>query len=316
MLTVQEALSGVIVAPVMPFLPDGRFDTASLERHLGALLSRASVAGVLVNGNAGEVLALTNDERAEVVRLSVAVARQFGKPVFSGIPANTPAEARQLISQARRAGAAACLLYPALGWGAGRPAGAAEAYVREIAAGGETDLILFQFPFGRGDLSYDSATLSRIAAIPGVIAIKNSVWEVARFERDLLAVRAAAPNVKMITGCDEHALHTILAGADGAILSLAALCPDAVATMFKATRDNDLRTGRAAHVSILPIVERLFVAAPKPHRRARIKAALVGLGQIKHATVRSPLVDLPSEELTEIVRFIRQDALSGVVVRM
>jgi 4-hydroxy-tetrahydrodipicolinate synthase len=312
----QRALAGVIVAPVMPFLPDGRFDTASLDRHLRSLLARPSVAGVLVNGNAGEVLALTNNERADVVRLTVAVARVFGKPVFSGIPANTPREARELISQARRAGASACLLYPALGWGAGRAAGAAEAYVREVAAGGESELILFQFPFGRGDLSYDTDTLSRLAAIPGVIAIKNSVWEVARFERDLLAVRASAPAVKMLTGCDEHALYTILAGAEGAILSLAAICPDAVATMFKAARENDLRAARAAHLSVLPVVERLFVAAPKAQRRVRIKAALAGLGQIDHASVRAPLADLSPTDLTAIVRFIQQESLAGAVLKV
>jgi 4-hydroxy-tetrahydrodipicolinate synthase len=315
-MTVQEALSGVIVAPVMPFLPDGRFDNASLERHLRVLLGRPSVAGVLVNGNAGEVLALTNEERAEVVRLTVAVAKALDKPVFAGIPANTPQQARELIVHARRAGAAACLLYPSAGWGAGRPAGAAEAYVRDVARGGESELILFQFPFGRGDLSYDSDTLSRLAAIPGVIAIKNSVWEVARFERDLLAVRASAPKVKMLTGCDEHALHTILAGAEGAILSLAALCPDAIATMFRATRANDLRTARAAHLAILPVVERLFVAAPKAQRRVRIKAALVGLGQIDHANVRAPLVDLSAGDHAAVVKFIQQESLAGAVLKV
>lgn len=313
---VQKSLSGVVVAAVTPFLPDGAIDGVSFDRHVQALLSRPTVSGVLVNGNAGEVLALTEQEREEVVRRAAAIGRELGKPVFAGIPANAPWEARELIAAARRGGASACLLYPASAWGAGRPAGAAEAYVREVAAGANMDLILFQFPFGRGDLSYESSTLARLAAIPGVVAVKNSVWEVARFERDLLAVRAAAPGVKMITGCDEHVLYTILAGADGAILSLSALCPDAVARMLTAARENDLRTARAAHQAAWPLVERLFAAAPKPQRRVRIKAALVGLGHIDHATVRSPLVALTTEELAEIKRFVRADSLAGAVLKV
>ncbi|MBI4189028.1 MAG: dihydrodipicolinate synthase family protein [Betaproteobacteria bacterium] len=315
MSNVQKALSGAVVAPVVPFLPDGSLDTVSFDRHLHVLLSKSTVTGVLVNGNAGEVMALTNDERDEVVRRAVKLADPLDKPVFSGIPGNTPREARELIAHARNAGASAYLLYPAPTWGAGRPDGAAEAYVREVASEPDAELILFQFPAGRGDLSYDTATLSRLAAIPGVIAIKNSVWEVARFERDLMAVRQSAPHVKMLTGCDEHVLYTILAGADGAILSLAAMCPDPVAKMLIAARENNLKNARAAHQSVWPIVERLFVAAPKAQRRVRIKAALVGLGQIEHASVRPPLTNLAPAELQDITRFMKQDALSSAVCK-
>lgn len=305
---VRTALSGVVAAAVTPFLPDGAIDTVSLDRHVRSLLARPAISGVLVNGNAGEVLALTAGEREAVVRRATAIGDEFGKPVFAGIPANAPWEARELIAAACRAGASACMLYPALAWGAGRPAGAAEAYVREVAASASIGLILFQFPFGRGDLSYESSTLARLAAMPGVVAIKNSVWEVIRFERDLLAVRSAAPGVKMVTGCDEHVLYTILAGADGAILSLAALCPDPIARMLAAARKNDLRAARTAHQAVWPMVERIFASAPKAQRRVRIKAALVGLGQIDHATVRPPLMDLSLTEVAEISRFVQADS--------
>lgn len=315
MIEVRKALSGVVVAPVTPFLPDGAIDNLSFDRHMQLLLARPSVSGILVNGNAGEVLALTGQERETVVRRASAIGRELGKPVLAGIPANAPREARELIDAARRGGASACLFYPTAMWGAGRPAGAAETYVRQVAASADMPLIIFQFPFGRGDLSYDSDTLARLAAIPGVIAIKNSVGEVLRYERDLRAVRSAAPNVQMCTGCDEHVLHTMLAGADGAILSLAALCPDAIARMLEATRDKDLESARAAHDAVWPLVERMFAAAPRAQRRVRIKAALVGLGHIDHATVRSPLMDLSSTELASITRFVQADSLAGTVLR-
>jgi len=315
MISLQQALEGIIVAPVMPFKPDESLDLKSFERHLRVLLEKPTISGVLVNGNASEVHALSSAERAETVRCAHAVARPLGKPVLSGIPANTPREAGELIADAQKAGAEAFMIYPPQSWGPGRPAGAAEAFVGRIARESQVPLVIFQFPLGRGELCYDSATLGRLAAIPGVVAIKNSVGEVTRFERDLHAVRKSAPGVKMVTGSDEHVFHTIVAGAQGAILSLAAMCPDPIASMFSAIARNDVLSALAAHESVSLIAEKTFGSLPKAQRRVRIKAALKALGQIDHATVRLPLMNLADAEVAEMAAFMNQPALAAAVCK-
>jgi len=83
-------LRGIITVLNTPFAEDGRVDLDALRRH-AVYAIEAGVAGFLIPGFAAEVLALAEDERREMVRAVVEVAR--GKAaVIGGASAPTQAE--------------------------------------------------------------------------------------------------------------------------------------------------------------------------------------------------------------------------------
>ena len=60
------SIQGLIPATLTPFASDGAIDHHSLSEHIASVGSATGLYGIAVNGHAGEILALNDDERQAV----------------------------------------------------------------------------------------------------------------------------------------------------------------------------------------------------------------------------------------------------------
>jgi 5-dehydro-4-deoxyglucarate dehydratase len=180
-------LDGVLFFPVTPFGRDGELAPGVLADHIRLGLQHRP-GGVFAACGTGEFTALSEAEHARVVR--VAVETTAGAvPVFAGAGGPIGAALAQARA-AREAGADGLLLMPPYLVQGPDFAG----YVRAIAA--ELPVIIYQ----RGPIALEPEAAVELAAIPGVIGLKDGLGDIDRMQRIVLAVREAREDFLFFNG--------------------------------------------------------------------------------------------------------------------
>jgi 4-hydroxy-tetrahydrodipicolinate synthase len=298
---------GVFPANITPFTERFEIDRAALERHVGSLAAVPGVKGIVCNGHAGEVTALSRDERRTVTEGAVTAAGRL--PVISGVCCGGTAEAIEHARDAARAGASAILLCPPENWLISREPGAAPAFFKAVTSAIDIPVVVFQYPYTWANATYDVATLVELAQVPGVVAVKEAPWEVNRYEEDYRALRAAVPGVKILCANDEHLFLSYVIGSDGTLVGFAALVPDLVGALWRAVREGDLVRARGLHDRMLPLVKTIYRQQPIARRHTRLKEALVMLGRLERAVMKPPRMPLPPDERDAVKRALMEASL-------
>ena len=287
-------LRGITVAAVLPFGESGAIDWRSFERLIDYCAVPDSIAAVFVNGHAGEVTALTDEERIAVIRRARDVIGAH-KPLLAGV---VPHGVNDAIAQARaaqEAGADCYVLFPPPGLGGGAPAipDAPLAFFERITSAVDIPASVFQFPITSG-LGYSTAALTAIAALPRVIAVKEGSNSMLAYEENYRALRAASCEVAFLPSNYDWFLPQLAVGADGLLSGLASLTPEWLSDLWTAADAMDLKAMRSASDRLHPIVRAIYGPAPIIDMHTRIKVGLKALGIIEHAAPRLPLVGVKS----------------------
>jgi 4-hydroxy-tetrahydrodipicolinate synthase len=206
-------LAGLVPAPVTPFNRDGSIDYAAIQRLGSWLGSIPGVKGLVVLGHAGEGTFLTQEEQVDVIKAFVkSVDNKI--PIIAGITTEGTEVAALEAQRAKAAGAQAGLLYPSHGWlRFGYQEGAPQDRYKVVYEKSGLPLILFQYP-DNTKATYSLKTLLDIAAQPGVIAMKNGVRSMTRWDTEIPVIKAKNPDLTILTCHDEHLLHTATSGDD------------------------------------------------------------------------------------------------------
>lgn len=301
-------LQGVLPAPVTPFDRKGEVDESALRKHFRDLLAVEGITGLVPNADAGEGKSLTPEERKHIIRICVEEVQ--GKvPVIACINADSAPKAVESALDAKATGASAILLAPPSQWLIGWPPEAPHAFVRAVAQGAGIPIVIFQYALWMGKASYDPETLARLVTIDGVVGVKDTAWEVKRYEEEYRAVKAAAPHVAMLSACDEHLLHTYLVGADGTLVVYAALVPELIVELFETCQRGELQQARSIHDRLWPVSQAVFSTFPQSNWVVRIKECLVLMGRLESATVRSPLIPASEDERKMLQKALQAAAL-------
>jgi 4-hydroxy-tetrahydrodipicolinate synthase len=231
----MRLFSGVGVALVTIFDPDGQVDPEATARHAADLVSRG-MKSVLVNGSTGEAGTLTDDERIELLK-AVRAAIPAGLPVLAGTGGASAEVAVGLTRAAVDAGADVMLAFPPPGY-----SGAAELHsfheaVAEAAAG--KPVLAYHVPW----VSSPGVPVEELPSLP-IAGIKDSSGSADRL-LDELAHYAGSVYV------GSSALLSLAGpmGGAGAILALANIEPERCVLAF----DGDGAAQRAlaeAHLAV------------------------------------------------------------------
>ena len=307
--------SGVMPATITPFTETGEVDHKALAR-LGRWLSEVpGVTGLVCNGHAGEGTSLSHQERAEVVEtLKSAVVGNVA--VISGvIDEGTDLAAREAAA-AEKAGADGILVYPPHGWlrfGFQRPA-PVDRY-RTISETVSIPQILFLYPDAT-KATYDVSTIVDICQNANVVAIKNGVRNMARWDQEVPFLRSKLPGIKILTCQDEYLLHTMW-DSDGSIIGYGCLIPELMVQLQESAHAEKYREAREIYDRIGPLTKVIYHRDNHLEGTIALKVGLVLRGVLDSAAVRSPLFPLPKGELVEIAQAlsfagvsVRQDVLS------
>ncbi|MGP3958020.1 dihydrodipicolinate synthase family protein [Nonomuraea sp. 3N208] len=292
-------LRGLVPAPVTAFAPDGQVDHAANAELARWLVSVDGVKGLVCLGHAGEGTYLTAEEQVALIRTLVdAVGDQV--PIIAGITGEGTKVAALEARRAADAGAVGALVYPSHGWlRFGFQAGAPQERYRAIHEESGLQCILFQYPDAT-KATYDLETQLEIAAQPGVVATKNGVRNMRRWDTEMPVLREQCPDLQILTCHDEYLLHTMF-DVDGALVGYGGLAPEPLVEFIAAGKAKDYPRAREIHNRLLPLTKAVYHRGSHMEGTVALKLGLVARGILKDATVRpplQPLADTAAEEIT------------------
>jgi 4-hydroxy-tetrahydrodipicolinate synthase len=302
-MTIQSTFlaEGVIPACLLPFNEDFSIDEPTLRRHLSDVADVHGVTAITVNGHASEVSSCTFDEQKRVLEISVdEVGAKI--PLINGVYTENALEAMRIAKMSRQSGASALLVFPPTVISIGqRPEMLVDFFKRIEQASEGLPIVLYQFPSKSG-LMYPLKTLMQIVdEVPSIKAIKDNCGDVQLHERQICALHARESRVSVFTTHSAWLMASLAVGADGLLSGMGSVAAEMQARMYEAMKANDLETARDLQKRMFPLTE-AFYCDPWVDMHNRMKEALVMQGKFPRATVRPPLMPLPSVEIEKIRR--------------
>jgi 4-hydroxy-tetrahydrodipicolinate synthase len=303
-------LRGVLPATITPFRDDHELDGHALDGLVRRLIKVNGVTGIVVNGVAGEVGALSPDEQGEVVATAVA-AVQGQVPIIAGLTAETARGAARLIELSAKNGASGVLVQAPAVFARGISAAQEIAvnYFGEIARVG-VPIIVFQHQIQTGR-SYPLPLLLKILELPNVVAVKETVWDAETYEREVRAIRKSRPETRIFCANDTILLPCLAFGHhDGTLVGFASMVPELIVQLYEATTRGDLKAARAVNDQLAPLTQAIY-AAPSINYYSRMKAAMHMMGHLPNAVVRPPLIGSKAAEVEVIRAALRHASLAA-----
>jgi 4-hydroxy-tetrahydrodipicolinate synthase len=271
--------SGSLVAIVTPMQPDGAIDWAAWERLL-ALHLAAGTSGIVVGGTTGESATLTDEDLLAL--LERARARLAGRlALIAGAGSSSTAASAERARRLSAAGVDALLVVtPAYN----RPT--QEGLYRHfeaVAAASNVPVVLYNVP-SRTAVDMLPATVSRLAKLPRIVAVKESVPSMERV-RELVA---QTPTDFVVLSGDDASAASISVTAN--------VVPQAMAGMIAAALRGDREGAARLDAPLRALHEAMFVEGnPIPLKWAMAERGLIA------GALRLPLTEL-SEGLRPRVR--------------
>lgn len=305
---------GLYPATVTPFDEELRVDYAGLEKHLAETFAAPGVQGVVVNGHIGEVLALTSDEREQIVRHAREL-RPEGQLLFAGVEARTAEELVREGTRAREAGADGLLVLPPIDVRPYRrlsknPASVLH-FFQPLNDRVGLPMIVHQYPDFTG-CAYSLPVLRELAALEHVVAVKSASFTATRHAALWDALH---DQVSVLAATDAPALlGMLLHGAHGALIGVAAIKPEIWAEVVDAAIGGQAEQARQTFVrSCMPILRTVFEnqePSGLTSEAGATKEALVQLGQLTSSRIRPPAVGVDEHTRQEIAECLAEIGLT------
>jgi 4-hydroxy-tetrahydrodipicolinate synthase len=297
----------VIAAPFLPMHPDGEIDWTGLERYMDGLAAQ-SPAGIAMNMDASEVIALSEDEQEQVIR--VCLGALGGRvPFLSGIVAGSTRSAAAKAERYARMGVEGFPVFPPFPTfsGAPVPSEMIYRYHKAIADAAHLPIICFQFPKGWGP-DYSPEILRRVAEIAEVVAIKEASFDVAQTLSTIEAAASLPKPIGVLTGSDTFIFEAMMMGCHGALIGFAGSFTRELVEMNAGVHGGDIAKARAIWEKLGPIA-RYCWRPPIRDFRPRMKEVLRLQGLFECAAVREPQLGIDEAERAQIRRLMVDNGL-------
>jgi 4-hydroxy-tetrahydrodipicolinate synthase len=295
----MSRLQGCGTAIVTPMKANGDLDIACLKAFVEWQIAEG-IHFLVPCGTTGEAVTLSPEERLEVVRTVVTVAKGRVK-VIAGATSN---DTRAATAEAKRmADAGADFILSATPYyNKPTPEGLYRHFGAVADAAGKP-VVLYNVP-GRTSVNMDAATTLRLAGRTGIAAVKEASGNLGQI---MEIIKRRPEHFSVLSGDDAIALAVIATGGDGLISVASNEVPGPLARMVTAALKANLEEARAIHYRLLALMNVNFVESnPIP-----VKAALHAMGKIEPG-IRLPLVPLSDSKRPELLAALRE---AGVTVK-
>jgi 4-hydroxy-tetrahydrodipicolinate synthase len=286
----------VVTAMATPFAQDGTLDLDGAQELAAHLLDHGSES-LVVAGSTGESATLTHREKLDLIRAVVEAAKGKGK-VIAGTGTYSTAESVESTREAEQAGADAILVVTP--YYNRPPQRGLVAHFSKVAESTELPIVAYNIP-SRTATRIEHETMLTLAAIPNIVAVKDSTGDVDAVSR---LIREAPAGFEVYSGDDWAALPLACLGAVGVVSVAAHLVGDRIAQMLHLVFDGDVPAARKIHDELSPVFAALFITSnPIP-----LKAALEIVGR-PAGEPRLPLLPATPEERDRIARVLEDAGL-------
>jgi 4-hydroxy-tetrahydrodipicolinate synthase len=284
--------TGVGTALVTPFTKTGELDETAVRR-LGRRQMDAGVHFLVPCGTTGENPTLTLAERLRIVELLVDEAA--GKtPILAGAGGYNTREVIHLAGEMKKVGASGLLSVTPY-YNKPTQEGLFQHY-RAIAESTPLPIIVYNVP-GRTGVNIEVHTLTRLAAIPNIVGVKEASGNMAQLCE---VCRAVPSSFIVLSGDDVLTLPLMAVGGHGVISVASNEIPAEMVHMVEGAEQNAFAGARAIHARILPLMQLNFIEAnPIP-----VKAAMAAMGLLEEV-YRLPMVSPKAESKEKIVKVLK-----------
>lgn len=275
-------IQGSLVAIVTPMHADGSLDLPGLRKLIDWHIAEGT-DGIVIVGTTGESPTVSVDEHCELIRVAVEhTAKRI--PIIAGTGGNSTSEAIELTRYAKQVGADASLLVVPY---YNRPTQEGMyQHFKKIAEAVDLPAILYNVP-GRSVADMSNETMLRLAAIPGIVGVKDATGNIGRGS-DL--IRLAPASFAVYSGDDPTAMALMFCGGKGNISVTANIAPRAMHELCAAAMAGKVADAIAINNRMLPLHNKLFVEPnPVPLKWAMHELGLIEVG------MRLPLVPLHAD---------------------
>lgn len=274
-----------------------QFDTAlevdlPATRAVQSALLEDGVQGLVVLGTVGENNSLTAAEKRSVLEAAVAVAG--GRvPVIAGVSELTTAAAVAFARDAGEIGADGLMVLPAMVYVP--TASELESHFRSVAAATQLPIMLYNNPPAYR-VAIDLETLTRLADVPNIVAIKESSPDPRRFTD---VTNACGERFTLFAGLDDVAFEALALGARGWVSGLTNAFPKESLALYEAARGGDLARARALYRWFMPLLH--LDAGHDLVQAIKLAEQRMGRGSERVRPPRLPLVGARREEVLRLI---------------
>lgn len=290
----KKILQGVIPPVATPFKNE-ELDLDSYQANIKSW-NATGLAGYLVVGSNGEAVFLDDNERDQVVSVTVEVAAPE-KIIMVGVGAEST---RTTISQAKRAAelGADCLLVitPAYFKSQMTPE-RLEGHFRKVADAATVQVLAYNFPQATG-VNLTPDLVARLAEHGNIAGIKDSSGNIAQLSE---IIHQTDDDFAVFVGNAEVCFPAMCLGAAGAILAVSNVLPEKCVELVNLVRAGDLAQARELQWELA----RLAALVTRIHGVGGLKAAMAIVGY-QPGTVRSPLTMPGQAAIDEIAAELKK----------
>jgi 4-hydroxy-tetrahydrodipicolinate synthase len=266
----QLTLSGAMTAMVSPFR-EGKLDEARLREQIEFQI-KGGIDALVPVGTTGESPTLDFPEHERVIELTVEAAR--GRvPVIAGTGANATAEAIELHTFARKAGATACLSVNPY-YNKPTQEGLYRHFMT-LADRVDLPIVLYNIP-GRTGITMTPQTVARLNEHPNIVAIKEATGSL-----DMASEIMSLCDITVLSGDDSLTLPLMSIGATGIISVASNLLPREIKGMTKLALAGNFAEARAIHHRLFPLIKTLFLDGNPAGIKHAMKVAGLDTGEVR-----------------------------------
>jgi 4-hydroxy-tetrahydrodipicolinate synthase len=277
-------LGEVLTAVVTPFREDGTVDLDAFRALCGFLLDNGS-DGVVVTGTTGEAPTLSDEERMALYEAALDAVGDRGT-VVAGTGTNSTSHSVHLTERAHELGVHGFLVVTP--YYNRPPQRGIVAHVEAVAAATDLPVVFYDIP-SRVVTDAEPATISRLAAIPNVRAVKQAKPSIEA------AQHVVASGLDLYAGDDDLILPFLEVGGIGGICVHTHVVGPTVKELVTSYRAGDVERAHALDEELRPAIEILRVQT----NPIAIKRALQLLGH-DVGGLRLPLVEADEDETARI----------------
>ena len=283
--------SGVFPAATTQFDAALALDLPATQGVQAALI-KDGVHGLVLMGTVGEGNSLRAEEKRQV--LAAALEVSAGRlPVIAGVSEFTTAAAVEFVRAAERLGADGFMLLPAMVY---VPSAAElEYHFRAVAAATGLPIMLYNNPPSYR-VNIDLATLTRLAEVPNIVAIKESAPDTRRFT-DIF--NAVGERFVLFAGLDDVAFEGLTLGARGWVSGLTNAFPAESLMLYAALSAGDLQRARRIYRWFMPLLH--LDAEHDLVQSIKLAEQVMGRGSER---VRPPRLVLAGERRAAVIAMI------------
>jgi len=282
-------LQGSFVALVTPY-SKGEVDLAKV-RELVEFQIKNGTAGICPVATTGEGPVLTHDEKANIIKAVVEVAR--GKAlVFPGTGTYNTKESIEYTRMAKELGADGALIVTPY-YNKPTQEGLYRHY-KAIAEAVPLPIMLYNVP-GRTGVSMAPETTARLALIKNIVALKDASGNV----EQVTQLRAIS-DIQILSGEDSLTFSILCLGGVGVVSVAANVIPKQIAEMTAAAVAGELTKARQIHDRYFELFKNLFIETnPIP-----VKIALKKMGMY-NGEMRLPMCDMSAANEEKLEKTLR-----------